>query len=94
MFRLLRIAVIPGWLGVALAAAAWIEEQDWGEWSAENPARSRVDYACEVAALTAEVVDGEMWGLPAAMRPEPFALADLPPSCVAALGFTPPRPQG
>lgn len=48
------IAAIPI-LGTAIIV--YFEEQDYQEWSAENPNVSRSEYACEVALYSAEIVD-------------------------------------
>ena len=48
------IAAIPI-LGTAIIV--YFEEQDFQEWSTENPNASRAEYACEVALYSAEIVD-------------------------------------
>ncbi|MDU8913996.1 hypothetical protein [Aestuariicoccus sp. MJ-SS9] len=67
--RLRRAVVAVPIAGVG--AIAYFEEQDYQEWLSENPDGSRQKYACEVASLSAEVVDEVLQGLPEWMRPEP-----------------------
>ncbi|NCQ25696.1 MAG: hypothetical protein COW54_13365 [Rhodobacteraceae bacterium CG17_big_fil_post_rev_8_21_14_2_50_63_15] len=40
---------------VGVGAIAYFEEQDYREWKGQNPSGAPEQYACEVAALTAEV---------------------------------------
>lgn len=53
--RLRRGAVAIPLAGIALAAG--FEEMEWREWSAENPDRTRLDYACSQAEVTMEVIE-------------------------------------
>ena len=57
------------------------EEQDYQEWLAENPDGTRKQYACEVASLTAEVVDEVLQDKPEFMRPEQETLLGYMRDC-------------
>ena len=62
---------------VGIAAIGYFEEQDFQEWLAENPNGTRTQYACEVAQLSAEVVDEVLHDLPEAIRRSSAQVADL-----------------
>jgi len=62
------IASIPV---VGAVAFVYFEDQDLREWLEENPGKTRADYACEVAHLSAETVDEVLADLPQALRPHP-----------------------
>jgi hypothetical protein len=47
-----------------LAAVGYFEERDRREWLEANPSKTNADYACEVAELTAEVMDEVLAELP------------------------------
>ena len=47
-----------------LAAVGYFEERDRREWLEANPSKTNADYACEVAELTAEVMDEVLAKLP------------------------------
>ena len=68
------IAVTPV---VGIAAMGYFEEQDFQDWLIENPSGTRTQYACEVAQLSAEVIDEVLHDLPDAIRPGPRQVADL-----------------
>ncbi|SDJ39354.1 hypothetical protein [Lutimaribacter saemankumensis] len=77
--RLRRAVVAVPLAGVG--AIAYFEEQDFQEWLVENPEGTRQQYACEVASLTAEVVDDVLQGLPEIMRPAPETVLGYLPEC-------------
>jgi len=77
--RLRRAVVAVPIAGVG--AIAYFEEQDYQEWTEQNPEGTRRQYACEVASLTAEVVDEVLQGLPDWMRPEPETVLGYTPEC-------------
>ncbi|RKT30980.1 hypothetical protein BXY70_2977 [Roseovarius halotolerans] len=77
--RLRRAVVAVPIAGVA--AIGYFEEQDYQEWLAENPDGTRKQYACEVASLTAEVVDEVLQDLPGGLRPDPETVLGYMPEC-------------
>jgi hypothetical protein len=77
--RLQRAVVAVPIAGVA--AIGYFEEQDYQEWLAAHPDGTRKQYGCEVASLTAEVVDDVLQGLPEIMRPEPELVLNRLPEC-------------
>ena len=68
------IAAVPF---AGMASLAYFEEQDYQEWLVENPTGSRADYACEVAAVTSEVIDEFLRELPENLQPEPHIFNHL-----------------
>lgn len=77
--RLRRAIVAVPFLGVG--AIAYFEEQDYRDWKEENADGTRQHYACEVALLTAEVVDEVIQELPERMRPSPSTIMTRMPEC-------------
>ena len=77
--RLKRALVMVPIAGIA--AGAYFEEQDYREWKHQNPNGSRQDYACEVAALTAEILDELLREIPDNLRPSEKRLTDQLPKC-------------
>ena len=77
--RLKRALVMVPIAGIA--AGAYFEEQDFQEWKQQNPNGSRQDYACEVAALTAEILDELLREIPDNLRPSEKRLTDQLPKC-------------
>lgn len=71
--RLRRLVAATPFVGIA--ALAYFEEQDYQEWLEENPQGTRTLYACEVAAMTAEVIDEVLQELPEKVRPSPEQLS-------------------
>lgn len=64
---------------VGAGAAVAFEAQDYSSCQEQNPEGSVSDYACEVAELSAEVVDDVLQELPEMVRPTPeWVLAQLP----------------
>ena len=80
--RLKRTLVMVPIAGIA--AAAYFEEQDYQEWKLQNQNRSRQDYTCEVAALTAEVLDELLQEIPHNLMLSGERLAGQMPKCHAA----------
>lgn len=78
----LRRAIIAFPL-VGAGAGIWFEKQDYQEWLAENDGGTRQQYACEVAALTAEVIDEVLQDLPASVTPSPDLVASWISDCDA-----------
>ena len=68
------IAAVPF---AGMASLAYFEEQDYQEWLVENPTGTRADYACEVATVTAEVIDEFLRELPENLQPEPHVLNEF-----------------
>ncbi|SEM27356.1 hypothetical protein SAMN05443999_11810 [Roseovarius azorensis] len=66
-------------------AIFYFEKQDYREWKEQNPGGTREQYACEVAALTAEVVDEVLQDLPEIMRPAPETVLGYVPECNAEI---------
>ena len=54
-----------------LAFVAYFEEHDYQEWLQDNPDGDRTQYACEVAIITAEVLDEVLQELPENIQPSP-----------------------
>ena len=77
--RLKRALVMVPIAGIA--AGAYFEEQDYREWKQQNPNGNRQDYACEIAALTAEVLDELLQEIPDNLRPSEERLTDQLPKC-------------
>ena len=77
--RLRRTVVAVPFVGVG--AMAYFEEQDYREWKEQNADGTRQQYACEVAALTAEVIDEVLQELPEMMRPSPSTVIAQVPEC-------------
>ena len=64
-----------------LAAGAYFEEQEYQEWLADNPGGSRSEYLCELAAVSSDVIDEVLVGLPAAVQQAPDMLNSMMPTC-------------
>ena len=77
--RLRRALVAVPVVGIGMAAA--FERQDYLEWQGENPEGSFADYSCEVAELSAEVVDEVLQDLPDGMRPSRDMVLRNVPDC-------------
>ena len=60
--RLQRALVMVPIAGIA--AGVYFEERDYQDWKQQNPNKNRQNYACEVAALTAEVLDDLLQEIP------------------------------
>ena len=60
--RLRRIVTSVPLAGIA--AVGYFEERERREWLEANPSKTNADYACEVAELTAEVMDEVLAELP------------------------------
>ena len=66
---------------VGTGAAVAFEAQDFQEWQEENPEGSFSDYSCEVASLSAEVVDEVLQDLPESVRPSRDMVLNQLPEC-------------
>ena len=77
--RLKRALVMVPIAGIA--AGAYFEKQDYQEWKQRNPNGNRQDYACEVAALTTEILDELLQDIPDKLRPSERQLTDQLPKC-------------
>ena len=77
--RLKRIITMVPLAG--LAAGVYFEEQEYEEWLEGNPDGSRQEYLCEVTALSSEVLDEVLIGLPELIRPSKSAVTDMMPKC-------------
>lgn len=64
-----------------VGAIAYFKEQDFQDWKEQNPEGTRQQYACEVSALTAEVIDEVLQDLPESIRPEPATVLRYMPEC-------------
>lgn len=80
--RLKRLLVAVPVAGIAAAAA--FEYADYREWQEEHPDGTVSDYGCEVATLSAEVVDEVLQDLPEATRPPRDLLLSQLPACPAS----------
>ena len=77
--RLRRLASAVPLVGAG--AAVYFERQSYYEWQELYPDGSYNDYACDMAALTAEVVDEVFQGLPATVRPSASLVRGFVPDC-------------
>lgn len=77
--RLKRALVMIPVAGIAVGA--YFEEQDYKEWKQQNPDGNRKDYACEVAVLTAEVLDEILQEIPEAIASPQEVLVGQLPEC-------------
>ena len=77
--RLKRALVMVPLAGIA--AGAYFEEQDYQEWVKQNPSGNRQNYACEVAALTAEVIHELLQEIPKNLIDSKERLNDQIPKC-------------
>jgi hypothetical protein len=71
---------------VGLGAIVYFEEADYREWLKDNPDGTREQYFCQVAKVTAEVLDEVLQELPERFRPEPETIRDKIPKCDAQQG--------
>lgn len=79
--RMRRILVAIPFVGIGLVG--YFEKQDYEEWKAENPEGTFEDYTCEVAEISAELVDDLLQSLPndvSAKIPQ-SVVRDLVPAC-------------
>ncbi len=77
--RLKRVLVAVPVAG--LAAAAAFEYADYLEWQQVHPEGTAAEYGCEVAALSAEVIDEVLQDLPEATRPPRDLVLSQLPAC-------------
>jgi len=80
--RLRRAVVAVPVVGAGIVL--YFEEQDFQDWLDENPEGTRIEYACEVATYSAELVDEIVadtvkaaQGLPSSVRPSPETIKSL-----------------
>ncbi|MFA8387688.1 MAG: hypothetical protein ACEPO2_18875 [Pelagibaca sp.] len=69
---------------VGAGAAVAFEAQDFRDWQVDNPEGTFADYSCEVASLSAEVVDDVLQGLPEGVRPSREWMLRQVPDCAPA----------
>ena len=79
--RLRRVLVMVPIAGIA--AGVYFEEQDYQEWKHQNPNRNRQDYACEVAAFTAEALEELLQETPDTLIPSQDRLTGQLSNCAA-----------
>jgi len=77
--RLRRALVAVPVVGVGVIT--YFEEQDYRDWKRQHPDGTRKQYACEVASLTAEVIDEVLQELPERVRPSPATVMEWMPKC-------------
>ena len=77
--RLRRLASAIPFVGAG--AAIYFERQTYYEWRELYPEGTTDDYACDMASLTAEVVDEVFQGLPTAVRPSDRLVRNFAPDC-------------
>lgn len=77
--RLRRLLVAIPVIGTGAAVA--FEAQDFRDWQSDNPEGTFADYSCEVAGLSAEVVDEVLQELPNGFRPSRDMVLDQLPEC-------------
>lgn len=66
---------------VGIAAVGYFEHQDYQEWQQENPNGTLSEYSCEVATISAEVVDEVLQDFPEMVRPSREMVLSLVPEC-------------
>ena len=81
--RLRRMLVAVPVVGTGAAVA--FEAQDYQEWQTNNPDGTFADYSCEVAELSAEVVDDVLQDLPETLRPSRDMVLEQLPECAEAV---------
>lgn len=69
---------------VGAGAAMAFEAQDFRDWQVDNPEGTFPDYSCEVAGLSAEVVDEVLQGFPEGVRPSREWMLSQVPDCAPA----------
>ncbi|MBU2980299.1 hypothetical protein KO498_00605 [Lentibacter algarum] len=72
------VAAIPL---AGIAAVGEFERRDFLAWQEENPEGSFKQYSCEIAALSAEVLDEVLQELPELARPSPERVLSMLPEC-------------
>ena len=77
--RLKRLIVAVPLLGTGAAVA--FEGNDLKVWLEENPGKSPIDYGCEVASSSAEVMDEVLAELPEKFRPSSDRIMSRMPEC-------------
>jgi len=77
--RLRRLASAIPFVGAG--AAIYFERQTYYEWRESYPEGTTDDYACDMASLTAEVVDELVQGLPTAVWPSDRLVRNLTRDC-------------
>ncbi len=77
--RLRRMLVAVPVVGAGAAVA--FEAQDFRDWQVDNPDGTFADYSCEVASLSAEVVDEVLQDLPDGFRPSRDMVLNQLPEC-------------
>ena len=77
--RLRRMLITVPFIGIG--AIVYFEEKDYREWKKDHPLGTREEYMCELAELTAEVVDEVLQDLPERIRPSLNVLQKLTPEC-------------
>lgn len=80
--RLRRLVAAVPFVGAG--AVVYFEDQDYRDWLAENPGGTPGEYACEVARLSAEVIDEVLTELPEGARPSPETALSWMPECETA----------
>ena len=79
--RLRRMLVAVPVVGAGAAVA--FETQDFRDWQVDNPDGTFADYSCEVATLSAEVVDEVLQDLPDGFRPSRDMVLNQLPDCAS-----------
>lgn len=77
--RLRRVLVAIPIVGTGAAVA--FETRDFQNWQTDHPEGTFSDYSCEVASLSAEVVDEVLQDLPETVRPTPAMVLSQLPEC-------------
>ena len=72
------VAAIPL---IGIAAAGAFEAQDFLEWQQANPDGTKLDYSCEVAQASGEVIDDVLQSLPEKIRPSSDMVMSYLPTC-------------
>ena len=80
--RLRRLVAAVPFVGAG--AIVYFEDQDYRDWLAENPSGTPGEYVCDVARLSAEVIDEVLAELPEGARPRPETVLSWMPECESA----------
>lgn len=77
--RMRRAAVAVPFVGAGLLVE--FERRDFLEWQEDNPEGTMVDYSCEMATISIEIVDEVLQELPEKVRPSRDRVLSWLPEC-------------
>ncbi len=77
-----RLRRIMGMMPIAgIGIGAYFEEQDYQEWKLDNPNGNRRDYGCEIALVTADLLDEFFIEIPNFVGPSKNFFSNRIPKC-------------